>query len=335
LGFTALSAMLSGLLFGLAPAWRSARADLIPALKDGEASATQGERRWNAPSALVVAQVALALVMLVGAGLLVRSLRRLFAIDPGFRAENLLIAPLELPPAAYSAATDEAGKRAVDERNTQYFTQVVERVKALPGVESATTAWFTPLMPLISKTSVVIDGWQPQPGENIAIDSTAVGPGYHEALGIPLVAGRGFTERDNANAPGVVIINEAMARVYYPNQTPRGKRLSLGPGRPWLEIIGVTRDYRLHSLTEAPPPHFDLPALQRNYGSSARLVVRAKIDPLAVFPAVRKEALALNAQVAVDKPETLYAELKNSTCAARTASTVAANIRLTAFHLAP
>jgi predicted permease len=334
LGFTALSAMLSGVLFGLVPAWQSARADLIPALKDGDASGAQGERPWNAHNALVVAQVALALVMLAGAGLLVRSLQRLFAIDPGFRTENLLIVPLELPRAAYAAATDEAGERAVDERNNQYFTQVVERVKALPGVESATTAWITPFMPLISKTSVVIEGWQTKPGENIAIDSTGVGPGYHESLGIPLVAGRGFTERDNANAPGVVIINETLVRTYFPNQNPLGKRLSLGPGRPWLEIIGVTRDFRLHSLTEAPIPHMDLPALQRNYGSSARLVVRTKLDPLAVFPAVRKEALALNAQVAIDAPTTLYDELKNTIAAARMASTLTSLFGLTALFLA-
>src|SRR4030095_10742217 len=115
---------------------------------------------WNAPSALVVGQVALALVMLVGAGLLARSLRHLFTIDLGFRADNLVMARLEWPRGGYAAATDEAVKRAVDDRNNQYFTEVVERVKALPGVESATTAWFTPLMPLISTTSAVIEGWQ-------------------------------------------------------------------------------------------------------------------------------------------------------------------------------
>ena len=109
------------------------------------------ERRWNVRSALVVAQVALALVMLIGAGLLVRSLQRLFAIDPGFRAENLLIVPLDLPRAAYAGARDEAGKRAVDESNNQYFAQVAERVKALPGVESATTAWITPFSNFIAK----------------------------------------------------------------------------------------------------------------------------------------------------------------------------------------
>jgi putative ABC transport system permease protein len=334
LGFTALTATLSGLLFGLAPAWQSARADLIPALKDGEANVAAGERRWNARNALVVAQVALSLVMLIGAGLLVRSLQSLFAIDPGFRTENLLIVPLDLPRAAYSAATDEAGKRAVDERYGQYFAQLTERVKALPGVESAATASFTPLMNLIGKSSVVIEGWQLKPGENIAIDTSKVGPGYHELLGIPFAQGRGFTEHDNSGAPGVVIVNETLARTYYPNQNPLGKRLSLGPGQPWLEIIGVTRDYRLHSLTETPQPHFDLPALQRPYGSSARLVVRTKLDPLAALPMVRKEAVALNAQVAMDAPTTLYDELKNTIAAARMASTLTSLFGLTALLLA-
>src|SRR5215470_5874070 len=180
LGFTALTAVLSGALFGLIPAWQSARADLIPALKDAEAGAAQHKRRRNLHGALVVAQVALAVVVLIGAGLLVRSLLRRFAIDLGFRADNLLIVPLELPRAVYAAANDEAGKRAVDERNNQYFAQVVEKVKALPGVESATTAWITPFSKSIAKTSVVIEGRQPRPGENIVIDYAKVGPGYHK-----------------------------------------------------------------------------------------------------------------------------------------------------------
>jgi len=334
LGFTALTAVLSGALSGLVPAWQSSRAGLIPALKDAEASAARGERAWNARNTLVVAQVALALVMLVGAGLLVRSLQRLFAVDLGFRAGNLLIVPLDLPRAAYAAAKDEAGRRAVDESNNQYFAQLAERVKAMPGVESATTAAITPFASVISKNGVVIEGWQPKPGENIAIDSNRVGPGYHEALGIALALGRGFTEHDNANAPRVVIINEAMARAYFPNQNPLGKRFSLGPGRPWLEIIGVTRDHRLHRLTETAFPHFDLPALQHPYGSFARLVVRVNRDPLAVLPAVRKEALALNAQVEIDAPTTLFDEIKSSVAAARMASSLTSLFGLTALLLA-
>jgi predicted permease len=334
LGFTAMATVLSGALFGLIPAWQGSRPDLIPALKDADAGPAQGERRWNARDILVVTQVALALVMLAGAGLLVRSLQRLFAIDPGFRAENVLIVPIDLPRAAYAAAKDQAGMRAVDESNNQYFAQLTERVKALPGVEACATAGLTPFANAISKNGVVIEGWQPKPGENIAIDSNRVGPGYHEALGIPFALGRGFTERDNANAPLVAVINEAMARAYFPDQNPLGKRFSLGTGRPWLEIVGVTRDHRLHSLTEEPIPHFDLPALQHPYGAFARLVARTKLDPLSLAPSARKEALALNAQVEIGAPTTLYTEVRNSIAAARMASTLTSLFGLTALLLA-
>jgi putative ABC transport system permease protein len=335
LGFTALTAILSGALFGLIPAWQCARADLIPALKDADAGVAIHERRWSARNLLVVAQVALAMVMLIGAGLLVRSLQRMFANDPGFRAENLLILPIDLPRAAYATALDEAGKRAVDERFNQYFQDLAERVKALPGVDSASTAHSTPLGDFISKTGgVVIEGWQPKPGENIAIDTNKVGPGYHETLGIPMVRGRGFTERDNASAPGVVIINEAMARAYFPDQNPVGKRIKLGQGRPWLEIIGVARDHRLHNLTETAFPHMDLPALQSPYGAFAHLVVRAKGDPLALAPVARKEALALNAQAEIRTPTTLVEAMKNSASAARMASALTSLFGLTALLLA-
>jgi putative ABC transport system permease protein len=180
----------------------------------------------------------------------------------------------------------------------------------------------------------VIEGWQPKPGENLAIDYSKVGPGYHELMGIPLIAGRGFTERDNASAPGVVIINEELARAYFPQQNPLDKRLRLGPNKPWLEIVGVTRDHRLHSLTEAPLPHFDLPASQHPYGSFARLIARTKLDPMMVAPAVREEALALNPEVTMEPPTTLEDEVKNSIAAARMASALSSLFGLTALLLA-
>ena len=335
LGFTALTAIVSSVLFGLVPALQSARANLIPALKDADIGAAPQERRWNLRSALVITQVALALVLLVGAGLLVRSLQRRFAIDPGFRTENLLIVPLELPRAAYAAAAGEAGKRAVDERNLQYFTQVAERVKGLPGVESVTLGTITPFSNSIGKTSLVIEGWQPKPGENLAVDNTGGGPGYHETLGIPLVAGRGFTERDTASAPGVAIVNETFARTFFPNQNPLGKRISTNVnGQPWLEIVGVTRDHRLHDLTEAPFPHLDLPLLQRPGGSFSRLVVRTKIEPMTLFPAIRKEALALQPQVTIETPTTIDDEVKSTLAVARMASTLTSLFGLTALLLA-
>ncbi len=334
LGFTVLVALVSGVLFGLAPALHSVRADLTPALKDAEASAAR-EHRWNLRNSLVVTQIALALVLLIGAGLLVRSMQQRLAIEPGFRTENLLIVPLELPRTAYKTVGDEAGKRAVDERNLQYFTQVAERVKALPGVEAVALGTITPFSNAIGRTSLVIEGWQPKPGENLAIDNTGVGPGYHEMLGIPFVAGRGFTERDNANAPGVAIVNETFARTFFPNQNPLGKRISLSVSEPkWLEIIGVTRDHRLHDLTEAPFPHLDLPLLQRPPGTFARLVVRTTLEPMTLFPAVRKEALALNAQVSIESPTTLDDEVKSTMAAARMASTLTSLFGVTALLLA-
>ncbi len=335
LGFTVLTAIVSGVLFGLVPALQSVRANLVPALKDADASAAPRERRWNVRSGLVVTQVALALVLLIGAGLLVRSLQRRFAIEPGFRTENLLIVPLELPRTAYAMALDEAGKRAVDERNLQYFTQVAERVQALPGVEAVALGTITPFSDSIGKISLVIEGWQPKPGENLAVDNTGVGPGYHEMLGIPFVAGRGFTERDNANAPGVAIVNETFARTFFPNQNPLGKRISTDlRQQKWQEIIGVTRDHRLHDLTEAPFPHLDLPLLQRPPGSFARLVVRTKLEPMTLFPTVRKEALALNAQVSIESPTTLDDEVKSTMAVARMASTLTSLFGLTALLLA-
>jgi predicted permease len=334
LGFTAMAAILSGILFGIVPAWQSVGGNLVSALKDSEGNVGPRERRWNVRSLLVIAQVALALVMLIGAGLLVRSLQRMFAIDPGFRAENLLIVGCELPRAMTAAGADEASKRAASERVNQYFNQLTAQVQALPGVEAATTSFLTPFDGNISKTTVVIEGWQTTPDENLALEYSKVGAGYHELMGIPLVAGRDFTERDNANAPGVVIVNETLARTYFPNQNPLGKRLSLGLNKPQLEIIGVTRDYRLHSLTEQAAPHLALPALQQSYGSFARLLVRTKIDRLTLWPAVRKEALALNAQVTVNPPITLEDEIKGSIATARMASTLTSLFGLTALLLA-
>jgi predicted permease len=334
LSFTAMAAILSGILFGIVPAWLSVGGNLVPALKDREGDVGQRERRWNVRSLLVIAQVALALVMLIGAGLLVRSLQRMFAIDPGFRAENLLIVGCDLPRAIAAASSDEASKRAATERVNQYFDQLTEQVQALPGVEAATTATLTPFDGNIGKTSVAIEGWQTKPGENLALEYSQVGAGYHDLLKIPLIAGRGFTERDNANAPGVVIVNEALARTYFPNQNPLGKRISLGNNKPWLEIIGVARDYRLHKLIETPAPHLDLPALQQPHGSFVRLLIRTEVDPLTVYPVIRKAALTLNPQVTVSPPTTMDYEIEGSLAASRMASTLTSLFGLTALLLA-
>jgi len=321
--FTLLVSLLSGVLFGLAPALQSARTDLVAALKDAEPGFSQGARRLNVRHLLVVAQVALTLVMLVGGGLFIRTLRNLLAIDPGFRPEQVLRVPLELPRQKYDA-----------EKSNQFYRTLIERLKALPGVEAVTVAGRTPLDGARRSMSVVIEGYQVQPGENIGVTFNQVGPAYHELMRIPIVQGRGFTAEDRAGAAGVVIINEALARLYFPNQNPIGKRLSRGPGQPWLEIIGVTRNIMLGALTETPAPQIDLPAWQQPIGNYARVLMRTTGDSDGLIAAVRREVQLLDPGVALRGISTLSEDMLDSIAPARMAATLTNLFGLTALLLA-
>jgi len=327
LGFALLLAVLSAVLFGLVPAWQSTRPDLVPALKDSEMLPSR-ERWWNARNLLVVAQVALALVVLIGAGLFTKSLRNLFAIDPGFQPENVLLVPVALPREQYANKTTEDEFRQVALQQNQFYQQLVERVQALPGVVAATTAGITPISGSVGTMSVTIEGYQGQPGQNLGIDYNTVGPGYHELMGMTIVQGRGFTAADRTSTPNVVVINEAMARLYFPNQNPIGKRLNVG------EIIGVQRDLKIHKLTETPIPHFDRPALQHPYGSFARLLIRTAGEPTALVAAVRQQVKTLNPEASVERITTVSAELENSIAAERMAAALTSVFGLIALLLA-
>lgn len=322
LAFTLLASLLSGVIFGLMPAWQSSKADLVPALKDEGALLSQRESRWNARHLLIVAQIALAFVVLVGAGLFIKNLRNLLAIDPGYKVENVLLAPLELPRQSYDAA-----------RAREFFRQLTERLRALPGVVAVSHAQITPLSGSVGTMSVTLEGYTPHAGEHLGIDYNQVGPGYHELMGIPLVAGRGFSEQDREGAPGVVIINEAMARTFFPDQNPIGKRMALGRGQPWLEIIGVARDIKHRQLTNQAIPHFDLPSRQQSAGLFTQMLIRTTSDPAALLPAVRREVSALDQKVTVNRPMTLAEELNNSLAAERMAAALTSLFALIALLL--
>ncbi|MCI0366289.1 MAG: ABC transporter permease, partial [Phycisphaerales bacterium] len=268
LGFAVFASVLAGLVFGLAPALQGSRPDLVPALKEANPSLDRREGRWSLRHLLVVLQIAVAMVVLAGAGLTIRSLINLFAINPGVNIENVLVVPVELPRAKYQNGSN------------QFFGPLTERLRALPGVAAVSTSIITPLSGSSGSKMIVIEGYQAQsPGDqptNLTAAYNKVGPGYHEMMGIRILSGRGFTENDREGAAEVVVINEAMARRYFPNQNPVGRRMSMGPGMPWMEIIGVAADVKSRELTQEAVPHFDQPALQRPYGNFAEVLVRTR-----------------------------------------------------------
>jgi putative ABC transport system permease protein len=323
LAFTTLSTLLAGVIFGVAPAWQGARADLIPALKEEGGGSDQRERRLGFRSLLVVAQLALAIVVLAGAGLCVKSLSNLLAIDPGYQTDSVLVAPLDLDGTKH----DEARGRALQR-------QFLERLSALPGVEAVSYGLVMPLSGSRLTNSLIIDGRRPLPDEQMAFDANIVGPRYHETMGIGIVAGRGFTEQDRAGAPGVVIINETMARRFFPGENPLGKILRRGTGTPPLQIIGVAQDIKHHDLTETPIPHFDLPALQRGYDGYTNFVARVKGRATSVIPAARGEILALDPTLQTDGIAPMSEQIGRALSALRLASTLIGAFGLVALLLA-
>ena len=323
LAFTALATLLAGIVFGVAPAWQGARADLVPALKEEGGVSGGRERRFGFRNLLVVAQLALAIVVLAGAGLCIKSLRNLLAIDPGYQTESVLVVPLDLEEKKY----DEA-------RGRELQRQFLERLSSAPGVEAVSYGLVMPLSGSRYMGSVFVDGRQPLPDEQMAFDANFVGPRYHETMGIGIVAGRGFTEQDRAGAPGVVIVNETMARRLFPGENALGKTLRLGKGAPPLEIIGVARDIKHHDLTETPIPHFDAPALQRSYDGYTNFVVRAKRRAADLIPTVRGELLALDSSLPADNINSMSDQVGKALSAMRLASTLIGVFGLVALLLA-
>jgi len=322
LAVTALTTFIAVLVFGLVPAWQSAKLDVVKALKETEAASNR-RVRFGFRNILVVTQVALAIVILIGAGLCVRSLRNLLAIDPGYQTTKLLIIPLELDEKKY----DESRGRVLQQ-------QVVERLSALPGVEALSYGSVIPLSGSRYMSSIFVEGRQTLANEQMAFDASVVGPRYHETMDIKMVQGRGFTDQDRDGAQGVIIINETMAQRLFPGQNAIGQKLSLKTGTPPLEIIGVARDIKHYDLTETPIPHFDLPALQRGYSSFTNVVLRTSGSAEDLIPPVRQELLALDPSFEVSGIKPMSAQIGNALAAMRLASLLIAVFGLVALLLA-
>ncbi|HKB07136.1 MAG TPA: ABC transporter permease, partial [Candidatus Polarisedimenticolia bacterium] len=253
--FTLGVSLLTGLLFGVLPALDSSRLDLNEALRDGTRG-TPGRARGRARDFLVVGEIGVALVLLIGAGLLVRSFGQVRAVDPGFVPDRVLTLKMGIPKAKYG----EPAKRLA------FYHQLLDRVSTLPGVRSSGVISFLPLTFAGGSYSYTIDGRIPPPSgqEEFAV-YRVVSPGFLAALGVPLRGGRGFTEQDGDRAPQVAIISDSLARRDFPGEDPIGRRLALGVGRPEDElrlIVGVVGDVRQFDLEGDPRPAIYVPYAQ-------------------------------------------------------------------------
>jgi macrolide transport system ATP-binding/permease protein len=291
--FTLAVSMLSGALFGLAPAWQATKLDLIPMLKDDRRGGAGRTARFSLRNLLVVSQVAVSLVLLICAGLFIRSLGQTQSLDPGFETERALTIPLDLEPVGY----DEA-------RGRLFYQQVIDQVEGVPGVQSASLAQHIPLMLSRNSYEVAVDGSEAPGGEYPEIDSNTVGPRYFETMGISIIAGREFNRQDGAGAPLVVIINEMMARRFWSSpQSALGRRLRF-PGRdntftPYYEVVGVAKDSKYGSPGEEPKSYLYLSTLQ-NYRRSWTLHVRTMGEPKLLRNAVRDSIQTLDKGLLVE-----------------------------------
>jgi putative ABC transport system permease protein len=287
--FTLGLSLFSGLVFGLAPALQVSKPNLNHSLKEGARQVSGSSHRLR--SSLVVFEVALSLVLLVGAGLSVRSFLSLVKTSPGFNPDNVMTMRLMLPRAMYR----EEPKRVA------FYSELLQRVKATPGVESAAFVNYLPLGGSNSSDFYIVEGEaKPQPGsENVGRYRVAT-PDYFPTMRIPIIRGRGFTEQDKAGATRVAIINETMARKHWPNQDAVGRRFRIdGPPEenPWLEIVGVIEDVK-HELNLKVTPEYYLPYAQDAWTSMA-LVARTNVDPASLAPTFRQHVWALDKNLPV------------------------------------
>jgi putative ABC transport system permease protein len=291
LGYTLGLSILVGILFGFAPALQASKPDLNETLKEGGGKTTaSGQHRLR--SILVIAEVALSLLLLVGAGLMMKSFWQILKANPGFSADNVLTMSLTLPRAKYP---DEV-------KRLNFYQQLNQQVAALPGIETVGMVNYIPLGGSNSSDSFLVEGVpDPPPGQEFVGRYRVCTPDYFKAMGITVLNGRGFTEQDTANSQPVAIINETMARQYWPNGDAIGKRFRLeGPiaQNPWRVVVGIIKNVK-HELSLPVTAEYYFPVAQDAWGTMI-LVVNTKAEPLALAQAIRAEVQA------VDKDQPVY-----------------------------
>ncbi|HEY0100826.1 MAG TPA: ABC transporter permease [Pyrinomonadaceae bacterium] len=303
LGFTLLVSLLTGLIFGLAPAMQASSLNLNETLKEGGRDSAAGSRGNRIRNLLVITEVAVSLIMLIGAGLLINSFLRLRNVDPGFRAENLLTMQVELPQLKYPQHA----------QRTAFYNELLSRIEALPGVKSAAVTTNLPLYMQGNSIGISIEGIpDPAPGQGKrpVVATRVVSPHYFQTMSIALLQGREFSEQDKFDSPAVAVINETMARRYWPEQDPTGRRITSGAPTStdpddWITVVGVVKDVRQFELVTDPKPQMYLSYAQAGFFAPNDLVVRTEVEPLSLAATVRRKVWEVDKDQPVSKIRTM------------------------------
>jgi putative ABC transport system permease protein len=306
IAFTFLISLLTVAFFGLAPALQVTKTDLTQALRENSRSATGARRMKLMRGALVVGEISLSLVLLASAGLLLESLWRLLSVSPGFRAENVVTCRIDLPPTKYTE----------DKTQADFFRGVLREARAIPGVEAASVVTSLPFSGSRSTSTFNIDG-RPSESENEpSADRHQVAPGYFAAMGVALLAGRDFTDADDMDHPGVVIINEAAAKRFWPNENPLGQRLTIGMsqeiklyGKPVSrEIVGVVGNVKHEQLKDDFQPEMYIPVWNLP-AQNMMLIVRANAPAESLINSMRQAVQSIDPDQPIRRAQTLQAAI--------------------------
>jgi predicted permease len=317
-------------LFALLPAWRSARVDIVETLKDGSAASSASARRQRLRGALVVAEVALAAILLTGAGLMLRSLWNLQRINLGFNPDRVLTMRLALPAAQYDTPA----------KVIEFYDRLLQDVRATTGVESAGLLRLLPLATSIGDWGLTIEGYTPPPGVNTPGDWQVATAGGPESLGERLVAGRWLTDTDREGAEDVALINEAMAKKYWPGMDPLGRRMRQGQAdRPWITVVGIVGDVRHNGITADVKPKFYRAFAQwhRSSGNPARnmtLIIKAKSDPASLVSTVRDKIRRLDGALPIAAIRTMDEVVERSIATPKLTGNLLATFALLGLALA-
>jgi putative ABC transport system permease protein len=301
LGFTMLISLGTCLIFGLVPAWQASKPDLHSTLEQSGRTSGPGASRLRFRQALVVFQISIALMLVIGAGLLIKSFWKLNQVDPGFQADGVLSAELTLPAPKYSR----------DQINN-FHKQLLERVSAIPGVKTASIAYDHPLVSNWLDSFEIEGRVTPTDSRSQSANFIPVGPDYFETVGVRLLTGRKFTTLDDQDHPGVALVNESFVKHYFPNENPLGQRMKPGPpGRIWkgqkltsFEIVGVVHDVKLAGLDAPSEPAYYLPASQAPL-EDMMILVRTTTDPLTIVGAVRQAVWSIDPNQPLSNVNTL------------------------------